>query len=236
MPRSSAQIDAAYRDLGGGPVAVRSSATGEDGAVTSFAGQQETILGVEGDDALHQAIERCWASLDGERAVAYRKQQGVRDDDLAMAVVVQRLVPAEVAGVLFTRDPLDVTDRQMLVEASWGLGESVVSGKVTPDRYHLDRETGKVINQHIAVKTVQITPHGEAAGARRQSRISRLPGRSAACATWPSWAGRSRRSTASRATSNGPSRTGNSGCCRRGRSPRAARPSANRCAARRSPH
>ena len=77
-----------------------------------------------------------------------------------MAVVVQRLVPAEVAGVLFTRDPLDPEGKRMLVEASWGLGESVVSGKVAPDRYHLDRETGGVVEQHIAAKTVQVTAAG----------------------------------------------------------------------------
>src|SRR5437588_5352869 len=78
-----------------------------------------------------------------------------------MAVGVQRLVPAEVAGVLFTRDPLDPSGTRMLVEASWGLGESVVSGKVQPDRFHLDRQTGRVLDRHVAVKTVQRTRHGE---------------------------------------------------------------------------
>src|SRR5262245_16089159 len=87
-------LTAAYRDLGGGPVAVRSSATAEDGAVTSFAGQQETILGVEGEDALRDAVERCWRSLHTDRARAYRRRQGVDDSGLAMAVVVQRLVDA----------------------------------------------------------------------------------------------------------------------------------------------
>src|SRR5262249_45267569 len=99
----SGRIRDAYRGLGGGSVAVRSSATAEDGAVTSFAGQQETVLGVKGDDAVCAAVIRCWESLDSDRAVAYRKAQGVSRDGLAMAVVVQRLVPAEVAGVLFTR-------------------------------------------------------------------------------------------------------------------------------------
>src|SRR5262249_13020364 len=85
---------AAYRRLGGGPVAVRSSATAEDGAAASFAGQQETFLGVQGEAAVCDAVWRCWASLDTERAVAYRRRQGLSDDGLAMAVVVQRLVPA----------------------------------------------------------------------------------------------------------------------------------------------
>jgi len=154
------QITAAYRKLGSGSVAVRSSATGEDGAVTSFAGQQETILGVRGEADVCAAVARCWESLHSERAVAYRRHQGVGDDGLAMAVVVQRLVHAESAGVLFTRDPLDAEGQRMLVEASWGLGESVVSGKVAPDRYHLDRETGRVVEQHIATKTVQVTADG----------------------------------------------------------------------------
>src|SRR5947209_9713894 len=149
-PDLAAAVADAYRRLGGGPVAVRSSATAEDGAVTSFAGQQETVLGVTGTDAVCAAVARCWASLDSERAAAYRRKQGVSDDGLAMAVVVQRLVNAEVAGVLFTRDPLDVTGTQMLVEASWGLGESVVSGRVHPDRFHLDRATGKVLDRHIS--------------------------------------------------------------------------------------
>jgi pyruvate,water dikinase len=154
------QIRTAYRRLGGGPVAVRSSATAEDGAVASFAGQQETILGVQDEDAVCAAVDRCWASLHGDRAVAYRRHQGVGEDELAMAVVVQRLVNAEVAGVLFTRDPLDAEGRRMLVEASWGLGEGVVSGKVTPDRFHLDRATGRVVEQQIATKTVQVKPEG----------------------------------------------------------------------------
>ena len=107
------------------------------------------------------AVGRCWASLDTERAVAYRKRQGVSDEGLAMAVVVQRLVPAEVAGVLFTRDPLDAEGRRMLVEASWGLGESVVSGRVTPDRFHIDRDTGAVLERHVHAKTTQTTAEGQ---------------------------------------------------------------------------
>ncbi len=126
-PLTGAIADA-YRRLGGGLVAVRSSATAEDGATTSFAGQQETILGVNGETALLESVARCWESLDTERAIAYRKQQGVADAGSSMAVVVQQLVIAEAAGVLFTRDPLDPTGKQMLVEAAWGLGETVVSG------------------------------------------------------------------------------------------------------------
>jgi rifampicin phosphotransferase len=151
-----------YRYLGAGQVAVRSSATAEDGSANSFAGQQETLLGVCGEQRLLDAIEQCWASLHSERARAYRQQQNITDDGLAMAVVVQRLVPAEVAGVLFTRDPLDPHGQRMLVEASWGLGESVVSGRVTPDRFFVDRQSRLVLERHISTKTTEWTPDGPA--------------------------------------------------------------------------
>ena len=154
-------IAEAYSALGGGLVAVRSSATAEDGAETSFAGQQETILGVEGAEAVVAAVERCWKSLFTERAVAYRVAQKVADDGLAMAVVVQKLVPADVAGVMFTRDPQDPTGRRMSIEAAWGLGEAVVSGRVTPDRFTVDFETGEVLSRQPGVKAVEITPTGE---------------------------------------------------------------------------
>ncbi len=164
-------ILAAYVALGGGLVAVRSSATGEDGVEMSFAGQQETILGVEGGPAVVAAVGRCWASLRTERAVAYRQRQGIGEDGLAMAVVVQRLVPAESAGVLFTSDPLDATGQRLLIEAAWGLGESVVSGRVQPDRFHLERTTGRVLERHVARKTEQVTARGrEDLPADRQER------------------------------------------------------------------
>jgi pyruvate,water dikinase len=152
-------IEAAYGKLGRDLVAVRSSATAEDGEATSFAGQQETILGVQGESAVIDAVQQCWSSLNSNRASAYRQKQGV--GDMAMAVVVQQLVRAEVAGVMFTRDPNDETGTRMVVEASWGLGETVVSGKVTPDRFILERETGKVIEKHLGDKTVQRTAAGE---------------------------------------------------------------------------
>ncbi len=156
-----AAVAAAYVALGGGPVAVRSSATAEDGSDASFAGQQETVLGVEGVDALITSIQRCWQSLYTDRAIAYRRSQGIADDGAAMAVVVQALVPADVAGVLFTRDPADPTGTRMSVEASWGLGEAVVSGRVTPDRYTVDRESGAVIARNAGAKTVKVTATGE---------------------------------------------------------------------------
>ena len=120
----------------GGPVAVRSSATAEDLPDASFAGQQETFLGVVRDD-VPDAVRRCWASLWGERAVAYRKAQGY-GDDVALAVVVQTMVRADAAGVAFTVDPV-TGRREVTVEAALGLGESVVSGAVTPDSYRVGR-------------------------------------------------------------------------------------------------
>ncbi|WP_020474103.1 PEP/pyruvate-binding domain-containing protein [Zavarzinella formosa] len=155
------KIAAAYRRLGEGVVAVRSSATAEDGAEASFAGQQETILGVDGESALRGAIEKCWASLHTERAKAYRIRQGVDEATLAMAVVVQRLVDAEVAGVMFTVDPWDATGKHLRIEASWGLGEAVVSGRVTPDRFQVNRETGAIAEQAAGIKQVRIDRHGE---------------------------------------------------------------------------
>ena len=154
-------LNRAYRELGGGCVAVRSSATAEDGAETSFAGQQETILGVTGEEDLATAVERCWKSLYTERSLAYRRQQGIADDGAAMAVVVQRLIPADVAGVLFTRDPQDATGENLSVEASWGLGEAVVSGRVTPDRYRVNLATGIAVEKHAGQKTVEFTANGE---------------------------------------------------------------------------
>ncbi|MDO5082973.1 MAG: PEP/pyruvate-binding domain-containing protein [Arachnia propionica] len=121
----------------GGPVAVRSSATAEDLPEASFAGQQETVLGVVGDDVI-AAVERCWTSLWGERAVAYRAEQGIDDTDVSIAVVVQRMIPADAAGVAFTVDP--VTGRRaVVIESAFGLGESVVSGAVTPDSHTVGR-------------------------------------------------------------------------------------------------
>jgi len=134
-----AELLAAYAELGNGSVAVRSSATDEDGSEASFAGQQETILGVVGDDALVAAVVRCWRSLQSERARAYREKQKVSESSAGMAVVVQRLIEADTAGVLFTEDPTASEPGQILIEASWGLGESVVSGRVQPDRFRLDR-------------------------------------------------------------------------------------------------
>jgi pyruvate,water dikinase len=137
-PPPSEEIAAAYERLGAGRVAVRSSACAEDSEAASFAGQQETFLGVDGADAVCAKVVECWASFFSERALFYRSHKGSLDD-LGMAVVVQRMVEADKAGVIFTVDPVQHRRDQMIVEAVFGLGEQVVSGEVTPDHYVVDR-------------------------------------------------------------------------------------------------
>lgn len=148
----------AYAALGGGPVAVRSSATAEDREDASFAGQQDTFLNVAGDGAVLEAVRACWASLHAERAVAYRRSRQISEEAAAMAVVVQRMVPAEAAGVLFTRDPVDPEGSRMLAEAVRGLGETLVSGQATPDRWTLDRASGQVLSHAPAVPASDSSP------------------------------------------------------------------------------
>lgn len=132
------QIKAGYAELGGGPVAVRSSATAEDLPGAAFAGQQDTFLNIDGEDALLRAVADCWASLWTDRAIAYRKRQGVGEHGLALAVVVQRMVPADAAGVMFSANPVTGARDETVIDAAAGLGEAVVSGSVTPQHYVLD--------------------------------------------------------------------------------------------------
>jgi pyruvate,water dikinase len=140
---------AAYASLGApdAPVAVRSSATAEDSEAASFAGQQETFLHVRGGDLLRARIRDCWASFFSERALFYRSKKGSLGD-LGMAVVVQRMVDADIAGVLFTCDPVRKRRDRMVVEVVIGLGEAAVSGAVTPDHYVLKRD-GSVRKAHV---------------------------------------------------------------------------------------
>jgi rifampicin phosphotransferase len=153
----AAGIAAAYRQLGHAvPVAVRSSATAEDLPFASFAGQQDTYLGVVGDDAVLDAVSACWASLWTARAVAYRAGQGIDPRAVRLAVVVQRMVPAEVAGVLFTADPVTGRRSRAVIDAAPGLGEAVVSGAVNPDHFVVDTTTSAVLLQRLGDKRVAI--------------------------------------------------------------------------------
>ena len=134
-----------------GPLAVRSSAVGEDSAAASFAGQHATVLNVYGVAAIVEAVAAVWHSAWSESALGYRRRVGMAGP-VRMGVVVQRLVPADVAGVLFTCNPITGAD-ELVIEASWGLGEAVVQGLVVPDFYRVAR-TGEVIERRPGAKTV----------------------------------------------------------------------------------
>jgi pyruvate,water dikinase len=147
-------------DLGDGlahqVVAVRSSAVGEDSREASFAGQHLTVLNVTGPETIRGAIRRVWVSGREESAMAYRRRLGL-DDDPRIGVIVQRLVEAEVAGVLFTCDPVSGSMDHWLVEASWGLGVAVVDGLVTPDLYVL-QPGGRLVDSFLGTKPVAVRP------------------------------------------------------------------------------
>jgi pyruvate,water dikinase len=157
-----AEIADAYTALGDdAPVAVRSSACAEDSETASYAGQQETYLYVHGADQVLERVRDCWASFFSERAIFYRQKKGSLED-LGMAVVVQRMVRSDVAGVLFTCDPVRGRRDRMVVEAVLGLGEAAVSGQVTPDHYILKRD-GTVRKAQVARQPFAIVP-GESGG------------------------------------------------------------------------
>jgi pyruvate, water dikinase len=168
-------VRAAYEDLGG-EVAVRSSAAAEDSADASYAGEHDTYLGVRGADAVTVAVCRCWASLYTARAVAYRKGRPAG----AMAVVVQRLVAARAAGVFMTLNPANGDRSTLVCEAVWGLGEPLVSGEVTPDRFVVDKVSGDVVRREIATKPTRLVRY-EGGG----TRVAEVPAalRDAPCLT-----------------------------------------------------
>lgn len=151
-----AEILAFYQRMGKAVrVAVRSSATAEDLEDASFAGQQQTFLNVQGEDMLISSVKACYASLWGDRAVSYRKEKGYDAQPVALAVVIQRMVESDVAGVLFTQNPASVDTSEMLINASYGLGESVVSGAVSPDELVCARD-GRVKKQVIGSKETMV--------------------------------------------------------------------------------
>lgn len=157
-------ISHAYAELGGSdlPVAVRSSATAEDLPDLSFAGQQESYLNMRGEAAVIDAVKRCWASLWTARAIGYRARHKIDSEEVSLAVVVQELVSAEAAGILFTAHPLTGARDQLMMNAAWGLGEAIVGGQVTPDTLVVEKTSGTIIEQHIAEKDVMTvrTPTG----------------------------------------------------------------------------
>ncbi len=165
MPDDIAEaIRQAYVELGGGDlaVAVRSSATAEDLPDMSFAGQQETYLNMRGEAMILEAVKRCWASLWTARAIDYRARHHIASQDVSLAVVVQELVLADAAGILFTADPLTGANDQMMINAAWGLGEAIVGGHVTPDTIVVEKASGAIIKQEITEKVLMTvrTPEG----------------------------------------------------------------------------
>ncbi len=147
------ELSSRYAELGEPAVAVRSSALGEDSQEASYAGQAETYLWVRGIDELCEAVRDCWASLHTERAVAYRANLGVTD--AAMGVTVQKMVDAEVSGVMFTCNPVSGDPSMVAVNASWGLGLAVVGGETNPDDYLVSKVTGEVVRRTINSKEIE---------------------------------------------------------------------------------
>lgn len=142
------------------PVAVRSSATAEDLPDASFAGQQDTYLWITGLEAIRENIHRCWASLYTSRAIIYRLKNAIPDEGLSMAVVVQKMVNSRVSGVAMTLDPATGDRSKITVDASWGVGEMVVSGTVTPDNIQLDKITLHPVRESIGEKHAELVPDG----------------------------------------------------------------------------
>lgn len=168
----SLEVRTAYEQLGqqinitDPAVAVRSSATAEDLPEASFAGQQDTFLQVRGPAQVVEYVRRCWASLWTARAVYYREKQGFDHLEVALSVVVQKMINSGKSGVMFTANPVTNDPEQMMINASWGLGEAVVSGLVTPDEYLVDKNTLSIVDQNIAEKTVMIVDCPDGSGTR----------------------------------------------------------------------
>ncbi|MCP5066404.1 MAG: hypothetical protein GY946_07540 [bacterium] len=135
-------------------VSVRSSATAEDLPGMSFAGQHDTYLNIHGANALVDHVKRCWASLWTDRALSYRHQQGFRNEEVLLAVVVQEMFPSEVSGVMFTANPVTSNPKEIFLNSSWGLGEAIVSGKVNPDQYVVDKDSLAIKDRTIPDKLV----------------------------------------------------------------------------------
>jgi pyruvate, water dikinase len=147
------------------PVAVRSSAIGEDSEEATFAGQQETFLWVRGVDGICKAVRDCWASLYSREAVSYRAEMAAEHPAPAMGVTVQLMVDAAISGVMFTCNPVNGDPSTVAVNASWGLGLAVVGGEVTPDEYRVSKVTREVLHRSVGPKEVEYVPDPDGSGA-----------------------------------------------------------------------
>ncbi len=162
MPKEiEKEVRKAYKTLRGNEgefyVAVRSSATAEDLPEASFAGQQETYLNVPDENALVAAVQKCWASLFGARAIFYREEQGFGHEKVGLAAVVQEMIQSEKSGVMFTVDPVSNDDKIIVIEAVYGLGEAIVSGSVTPDTYKVSKDRFDMLDKRIAEQKFMVT-------------------------------------------------------------------------------
>jgi len=154
-PVIAAALTAALAAMGGPAVAVRSSATAEDLPGLSFAGQQDTFLNVVGEKSLYRAVIDCWSSLWTARAIGYRARNGIDHESVALAVVVQEMVPSETSGVLFTANPLTGRRTEMVIDATLGLGEALVAGQVEPDHYVIDAD-GRLVSKTLGRKATVV--------------------------------------------------------------------------------
>jgi len=177
-PDLAVALESAYARLGEPAVAVRSSATAEDLPEMSFAGQQDTYLNVHGREMLLKAVVDCWSSLWTARAIGYRARNRVPHRSAALAVVVQQMVESRASGVLFTANPLTGLRSEIVIDATLGLGEALVSGKVEPDHYVVDPARRRILSKKLGVKRISI--HSDKGGGTRQveedrSNVQALP-------------------------------------------------------------
>jgi pyruvate,water dikinase len=172
MPANIAEaVEQGYRRLGGGPVAVRSSATAEDLPEASFAGQQRTFLNVRGEQEVVRAVQDCWASLFEPRAIFYRAQHRFGHLEIAIAVPVQRMVQSHVSGVMFTVEPMTSDTSKIVIEAVFGLGEAIVSGEVIPDLYVVDKQSLQIIEKKVGAQKWQLIRNPLRWGAKGEANI-----------------------------------------------------------------
>lgn len=151
------EINLAFEELDANFVAVRSSATAEDSSTASWAGELESYLYTNAQTLLVNVM-RCWSSLFTPRAIFYRAEKGLHEADVAVAVVVQKMIASEVSGICFTVHPVTKDPNQLIVEAGWGLGEAIVGGMITPDSYVVDKTTDKIIDTYISEQNKKIVP------------------------------------------------------------------------------
>ncbi len=172
MPKETAKaIEQAYVKMGKGLVAVRSSATAEDLPEASFAGQQATFLNIQGEKDVVKAVQDCWASLFGARAIFYRQEQGFEHFKVGIAVPVQRMVQSESSGVMFTIEPTTSDKEKITIEAVLGLGEMIVSGDVTPDHYTVDKKGVKILSKEIKKQEWKLVKEAGAHGKDENKKV-----------------------------------------------------------------